>query len=170
MGGEMPQMPINSPTIQQPPMGDDGMNMNDGNMNQETPQMGDMGSGDENAKEIQKLSGELSQKLGEINSSNPNSDLSKYAANMVLAQAMKGMDESDAEDVKSKLDNPQGGGNEMGQQDMNMQQPTMGESKMDFGNLVNEIVNQVISDTKKDNEMITNPKTKRKNPFNVNLN
>lgn len=161
MGGETPQMPINSPTIQQPPMGDDGM-MDTG---MEEPMNQPMENGDDNTKEVQELSGKLSQKLGEINSSNPNSDLSKYAANMVLTQAIKGMDDSDAEEVKSKLNNTNNDSNEM-----NNQMP-MGESKMDFNKLVNEIVNKVLdsSNREKENKKITNPMTKKKNPFNVNI-
>ena len=162
MGGADMQMST-TPPLNQPPMGNEGMdNMGDGNM--EMPMDNNSMGDDENTKEVQELSGKLSQKLGEINSANPNSDLSKYAASMVLSQALKGMDDSDAEEVKNKLNNTENDDN----QQMNQQQPQM-ESFLNLKNMVNEIVNQMLTkhDEKDDsNKDITNPKTNKKNPFN----
>ena len=162
MGGADMQMST-TPPLNQPPMGNEGMN-NMGNDGMEMPMDNNSMNGDENTKEVQELSGKLSQKLGEINSANPNSDLSKYAASMVLSQALKGMDDSDAEEVKSKLNNTENNNSEQ----MNQQQPQM-ESFLNLKNMVNEIVNQMLTkkeDKDDSNEEITNPKTKRKNPFN----
>lgn len=162
MGGDDMQMST-TPPLNQPPMGNEGMD-NMGNDGMEMPMDDNSMNGDENTKEVQELSGKLSQKLGEINSANPNSDLSKYAASMVLSQALKGMDDSDAEEVKSKLNNTENNDN----QQMNRQQPQM-ESFLNLKNMVNEIVNQMLTkhDEKDDfNKEITNPKTKKKNPFN----
>ena len=162
MGGADMQMST-TPPLNQPPMGNEGID-NMGNEGMEMPMDDNSMNGDENTKEVQELSGKLSQKLGEINSANPNSDLSKYAASMVLSQALKGMDDSDAEEVKSKLNNTENNDN----QQMNQQQPQM-ESFLNLKNMVNEIVNQMLTkkeDKDDSNEEITNPKTKRKNPFN----
>lgn len=162
MGGDDIQMST-TPPLNQPPMGNEGMD-NMGNDGMDMPMDDNSMNGDENTKEVQELSGKLSQKLGEINSANPNSDLSKYAASMVLSQALKGMDDSDAEEVKSKLNNTENNDSEQ----MNQQQPQM-ESFLNLKNMVNEIVNQMLTknDEKDDfNKEITNPKTKKKNPFN----
>ena len=160
MGGDDMQMST-TPPLNQPPMGNEGMD-NMGNDGMDMPMDDNSMNGDENTKEVQELSGKLSQKLGEINSANPNSDLSKYAANMVLSQALKGMDDSDAEEVKSKLNNTENND----EQQMNQQQPQM-ESFLNLKNMVNEIVNQMLTDKNdKKNKEITNPQPKKKNPFN----
>lgn len=144
MGG-MSQMPMTSPTNPpidaQPPMGNDGM------MDAPIDQPMDNG-GDENTKEVQELSGKLSQKLNDINSQSPNPEISKYALNMVKSAADKGING-----------------------DTSNQQVPMGESITNFNKMVNEIVNQVldISDSNRGDEKIRNPKTRRKNPFNPNL-
>lgn len=166
-------MMANEPMNDMPPMGNDEGMMDDG-FNEEPmdgQQQDNMNLGnDDDTKEVQELSGKLSQKLGEINSAQPNSDLSKYAANMVLAQAAKGLDSSDAEDVKSKLNDIGNDEQNQGQELGNMEMPM--ESFSNFKKMVNEIVNQVLNDSNRERQEkdITNQRTKRKNPFNPDRN
>jgi hypothetical protein len=84
---------------------------------------------------IQQLAGKLSQSLLQYNKSlpQPDADLGKYVAGMVVKQAVEGLSQEDKTDVINKInsdepvDNQQGG--EMPQQEMpmgdGMQQPSM---------------------------------------------
>lgn len=103
-----PQLPNNTsdntPSIdssdsmmqQDPMMGDnnDNANIND-----------DFEEGNDPKNEIQKLAGELSQKLNDYVSQNQNdSDTSKYVLNMISKQAVKNMDDKDKQDCINKIE------------------------------------------------------------------
>ena len=102
----MPQMPMDNPM---PPMGG-----NDPMMGGEQPiggmedPMMDSEMGDEEndpKKEIQKLSGKLSQELRNYNNDqqSPDTDLNKYVAGMVIPQATKVMTSDEKAEVINKI-------------------------------------------------------------------
>lgn len=82
---------------------------------------------------IQQLAGKLSQSLLQYNKSlpQPDTDLGKYVAGMIVKQAIEGMSQEDKTDVLNKINNdeqpqePQG--DEMPQQGMPMDNGEMGE-------------------------------------------
>ena len=55
--------------------------------------------------EIQKLSGELSQKIRDYNGAQetPDAETNKFAAGMVISAALEGLSEKDKEDILKKL-------------------------------------------------------------------
>lgn len=167
---------------QTPPMGND---MSDG--------MGGIedGSGEEldlnseeldPKKEIQQLTGKLSQALRKYNDeqSEPDSELNKYVAGMLAKQFSKSLTTDDKEDVIKKINSNSDTddlGNdgsddnlEMNQQDdssMDMQNEPPMESKHNIGKLVNEIANSIVNhddDKKERHEKKTKVKSKI-NPF-----
>lgn len=139
-------------TFEEPPMdgGFDGGMMDGGGMGEGDPNMPVMDDGMQNpfdsnfdpgveANEeedpkrfIQQLTGKLSQSLLEYNKSlpQPDTDLGKYVAGMIIKQAIEGMSQEDKTDVLNKINNdeqpqePQG--DEMPQQDMQMDNGEMG--------------------------------------------
>lgn len=94
-------------------------------------------------KYIQQLTGKLSQSLRSYNEGQPqpDADLSKYVAGMIVKQAIDGLPQEDVEDILSKVkngedpeqpqDDTQMPNDQMGG-DMNMQQPPMDDG-MDMG-------------------------------------
>lgn len=193
----MPAEPMAMPTMQQePPMtGDEGGNMPlmDGGMPNDggNPYDTNFDAGveaDESTdpkKYIQQLTGKLSQSLRAYNENlpQPDADLDKYVAGMIVKQAIEGLSPEDTNDILNKIkgdeaeettEQPQ---QEMPQdnmlpQDNNMQQtqpnPNMGESiNKPNKKKIDEIFNQVMQD-KDDEEMIQKPITDisyRKKPF-----
>lgn len=95
------QMPMDDNT---PPMEDDGM---EGGMEEES--MGGMddtdGENTDPKKEIQSMTGSLSQKLRAYNSQmpQPDVDLNKYVAGMINKQAVNGLNPEDVEAIIAKL-------------------------------------------------------------------
>lgn len=176
MGGDF--MPQGDMGMQQPPM-DGGMG---GDMPNQFDTNFDAGvEADEEQdpkKYIQQLTGKLSQCLQKHTDDNgqPDIDLNKYVAGMIVKQAMKGLSEEDAEEIIDKVkadedfsmeeggdeqqqpqDNQMGG--DMGQQGQDMmpqdnmeQQPPMNEnfSKMRNRRQIKEIVNGVLNNNKKE--------------------
>ena len=176
MGGEEPMM-------NQDPMGGNDSMMGgeepmDGDM--EDPMMDDEMGGEENdpKKEIQKLSGKLSQELRNYNNDQetPDTDLNKYVAGMVIPQATKamtsdekaevikkikkGMTDDDVEDGESMEGDDMGGEDQMGDAPM--------ESRFRLDKIINEIVGSIINgEERKSREetKITNDNVTNKNPF-----
>ena len=89
---------------------------------------------DENAdprKFIQQLTGKLSQSLRKYNKSRPqpDADLDKYVAGMIIKQAIDGLPQEDVTEILDKVNN----GEEPQQPDMSMEQPPMdADSGMDM--------------------------------------
>lgn len=99
---------LNEPSLNEP-IENDNMG-NDSNMGGfQEPDMGDnqMVGGDENQdpkNEIQKITGELSQKLNDYVSQNQDdSETSKYVLSMIAKQASKNMSDEDKKDVIRKI-------------------------------------------------------------------
>lgn len=143
---------------------------------------------------IQQLAGKLSQSLRKYNDDNgqPDIDLDKYVAGMIVSQAIKGLSQDDADEILDKIksgDNfsdeapdqnqqndeqmPIDNGNmnqngNMPIQDINMpQQPN--ESAIRNGDNIEEIVNGVLQDANKDRktyqQFSINNRGFRKKPF-----
>lgn len=168
MGGGMPQ--------QDPMMGNEPM---DGGMEEPMPMDDEMGEENDPKKEIQKLSGKLSQELRNYNNDQetPDTDLNKYVAGMVIPQATKSMTSDEKAEVINKIkkgmtdddletDDSMGGMDDMGgNEGMNMPM----ESKFNLDNIINEIIGSVLNqdDENKNREekKVTNKKVTNKNPF-----
>lgn len=174
-----PNMPMDGAASQgMPPMGDNQQ------MNGQMP----MGNEDEDAdndpkKEIQKLSGELSQQLNNYNSEqqNPDVDLNKYVGGMIIKQIAKGLTDKDKKEIAKKLnsgdfsdednlddempsdENPQ-------QQEPQQPQPQMESKYRKVNKLVDEIMGNILNDDKPDEEdryekKITNKEIGTRSPF-----
>lgn len=134
-----------APSTELPPLGQGDIPPTDGA--QEPPMMGDMPQGDmpmdgggedldgnfdagvdadeeqDPKKYIQQLSGKLSQSLRKYNNNlpQPDADLNKYVAGMIVKQAVNGMSEEDVNDILNKLktdeDDDGGSGDDVAPQD-----------------------------------------------------
>lgn len=141
---------------------DDDMNM-DNNMNGDSPEK----------KDIQQLTGQLSQKLTDYNSNQPqkDSELNKYVANMIVKQAAKGMEQSDKSDVISKINDENSDDENQSQEPMDNQQNDMPmESVRRIAEkVVTEIFNNSLVDNRDKNDRkekkITKPYRNLKSPF-----
>ena len=120
MGEGNPNMPVMDDGTM--PMGDGMQNPYDSNFDP-----GVEANEEEDPKRfIQQLAGKLSQSLMDYNKSlpQPDADLGKYVAGMVVKQAVEGLSQEDKTDILNKInsdepvDNPQDG--EMPQQEMPM--------------------------------------------------
>lgn len=114
-------------------------------------------------KYLQQLTGKLSQELRNYNNEQPNQDteLNKYIAGMIIPQAAKSMTDDDKSDVIKKI--KQGVTDDDGELENNMETESL--SKRD--KLVNEIVNSVLGNEKKDEKRFEKKTTnvKKNNPF-----
>lgn len=110
----------------------------------------DSNSDSDPKKEIQKLTGELSQKLNDyISQNNDDTELSKYVANMIVKQAVKNLSDEDISSIKKKLENDD--------EDDNSEDDEITES-----------FNQEIFDNKNNlntNKLPKNKQTQKNNPF-----
>jgi hypothetical protein len=137
----MGDMPQDMPSMDEPPMGENPKD--EGN----TPK-----------KEIQQLTGTISQKLRTYNDTENDSELSKYVAGMIIPQACKAMTDDDKQDIINKIKKGTVSDEETPQDDssMGMNEPPMDkqpEPKMSMesrlrrtARLVNEIVGSIIND------------------------
>lgn len=163
MNGNMGQQPMDDPMIGNEPMEDD----------MEEPMMDDE-NGIENdpKKEIQKLSGKLSQELRNYNNDQekPDTELNKYVAGMIIPQATKSMTSDEKAEVINKIkkgmtdDDLEMDGIE-GDDSMN-DMPM--ESKYNLDNIINEIIGSIVNGDDNENreeKKITNKKITNKNPF-----
>lgn len=163
----MPPMDMNQPNM----MGGQGENMD---MGMNTPQGDEMeggfsedGNGEDSTpkKEIQKLTGSLSQELRTYNDSQqePDTELNKYVASMILKQAGKSLTSKDRDEVIKKMD---GGDSEDSNETNDM---PMESIKRKAKEIVNEIFNDTLIDgeRKRENKKSSQPKNFR-NPFQSN--
>lgn len=175
----------------EPPI--DDMN-NDGNMQGQNPFDTNFDAGveaDENTdpkKYIQQLTGKLSQSLRSYNENlpQPDADLDKYVAGMIIKQAVKGLSPDDTNEILNKVKGDDSDNTQPETNDDNNQQPPidggemnnadaqfdpnmgMGESKQKTNKQkIDEIFNQVIRNDDDDSQMqkpVTNIGYKKK-PF-----
>ena len=153
----MPQSQPNdmalAPSDAEMPQGNDNLGNND-NM-----QMDGNGEDSTPKKEIQKLTGSLSQELRTYNDGQqqPDTELNKYVAGMILKQAGKSMTQKDKDDVVKKMDsNESEPSNDM----------PMECVRRIAKNAVNEIFNDSLIDgeRKRENKKMTQTKNV-KNPY-----
>jgi len=200
---EIPAEPMAEPPMDnQPPMMDDegddfpqmDANMGDAQGNGENPFDTNFDAGVEANEEtdpkkyIQQLTGKLSQSLRSYNENlpQPDADLDKYVAGMIVKQAIEGLSPEDTNDILNNIKGdeteevPEQPQSDMSQQDMNQQPPMdnnelnndnnmeMGESvAKSYKDKLDEIFNQVMQDNDEEGEMqkpITNIGYKKK-PF-----
>lgn len=185
--------PMDAQPQGQPPMGG-GMEIpqDDGEMN--TDPMGNEGmedgsEGNDAKKEIQRMTGKLSQDLRTYNDDNGDQDteLNKYVANMIVKQAAKSMTPSDVKAVVGTLndgsssesdtndsskdnyddsDNDKDNGQTLGGNSSPVSMPT--ESRRYIVNLVNEIVGDLANqsrETERSDNKSANTKLRKRNPF-----
>ena len=149
-----------------PPMDDSVMNGQDPNMDMQgqDTNMSDYAQGEGNEapekKDIQKLSGQLSQKLSEYNLDDAD-ELSKYVVGMILKQASKKMSDEDKEDAIKKLE---GDEQDNEGEDNNMDEPK-NESRMFINRKIDEVLNGDDSPYSISDEDLRPNKKKYKNPF-----
>ena len=181
----MPPMPMDN---QMPPMGGNDMGMGNDPMMGNEPMGGDMedpmmddenGAENDPKKEIQKLSGKLSQELRNYNNDqqSPDTDLNKYVAGMIIPQATKSMTSDEKAEVINKIkkgmtdddletDNSMEGMDDMGGDNSMGDMPM--ESKFNLDNIINEIVGSILNqedDKNREEKKITNKRVTNKNPF-----
>lgn len=201
------------PMEQMPPMGDmqpqgdmetepmnGGFDQNDSGMNAPMDNMGQDNQFDTNfdagveadedkdpKKFIQQLTGKLSQSLRKFNEDNgqPDVDLNKYVAGMIVKQAMEGLSQDDADEILDKVKSDEDFSTEDGQSDNSQmtddqqsiqndnndgndnqntfQQPN--ESVNRFHNKIDEIVNNILHQTNDKEEKHPYQKTNDKKSF-----
>lgn len=128
--GNQEEMPLDTP------MPDD-MDMNpEGDMENQFDTNFDAGvEADEDAdpkKYIQQLTGKLSQKLNSYNNDNgqPDTELGKYVLGMLVKQGVKGMDDSDKQDIIQKIKTPENT-EEIASEPVQDEEPEMNEMPME---------------------------------------
>lgn len=165
----MPPMPappmddpmMGGPEAPQEPM-DGGVPGDEPDMEGADGQVEDKGVG----SDVREYSGELSQALNDYNEENPSDEekLNKYAINMIASQVADALSDKDKRQVIKKLrGNEEDLSNEEPQEEMPMESSTVEED------IVNEIVNDLITNnkrgTKRDEKYVTNKDVTKRNPF-----
>lgn len=126
-------------------------------------------------KEIQKLTGKLSQSLRKYNDeqSEPDSELNKYVAGMLSKQFSKALSKEDKDEVIKKI-NSNSETEEMPDDEETLQDGTLDmqdqnpmEAKRNVGKMIKEISNSTVNDDsdEKRKEKKSMIKTNRKSPF-----
>lgn len=128
-------------------------------------------------KQIQQLTGKLSQELRNYNNdqTEPDTELNKYVAGMIIPQASKALTGDDKSEIIDKINNNSDSEDEMGGDEPNdneisneipMDDSNPSESKRSIDNIIDEMINSILNDNDKDRyEKKTDVKSKRKNPF-----
>ena len=128
-------------------------------------------------KQIQQLTGKLSQELRNYNNdqTEPDTELNKYVAGMIIPQASKVLTGDDKSEIIDKINNNSSSEDEVGDDESNdneisnempMDDSNPSESKRSIDKIIDEMVNSILNDNNKDRyEKKTDVKSKRKNPF-----
>lgn len=130
-------------------------------------------------KEIQKMTGELSQKLRLYNDENNDQELSKYVAGMIVAQAAKNLNNKDKKEIVQKMNRPEDEMEDMVDGgDMGEGQDVDESGQMDGGDMklegktyrcytVNEVANKIMSKRaeKRPSKEMRNHRVTKNNPF-----
>lgn len=167
------------PSMPEPNMGNQDMqdpNLDNNMMGGDEQDQGFDAGVDANAdsdpkKYIQQLVGKLSQELRMYNNDqeNPDEDLNKYVAGMIIPQASKGMTDKGKKEVINKIKKGVTDDEDIDMGDEE-QAPSGGEMQME--STINEIINNVLEDddfTKDRREKkICNKTLPKKNPFRSN--
>lgn len=177
-GSLMPDMGM-EPGLENEPMGD-GMGQDMGNQFDADFDAGVEANEETDPKRfIQQLTGKLSQSLRKYNEGlpQPDADLNKYVAGMVVKQCVRGLSQEDVTDILNKLDNDEAevnNGEEM--PDMTQEAPTepiqgnelpqepMNESESVRQSISNRYRN-LVDDETSDSKPVKDRKTYHKRPF-----
>ena len=124
-------------------------------------------------KYIQQLSGKLSQELRKFNDNQeqPDEELNKYVAGMIIPQATKGLTDKGKKEIIGKLKQGVSDDGEMPAEEPEEGQEQMNEPQMESINRRNaivEIMNQIFDDSEKQKqraEKKVNKQIKNRNPF-----
>ena len=132
------------------------------------------------------MTGKLSQELRKYNNdqSEPDTELNKYVAGMIIPQSTKVLDGDDKEEIITKINKGETSDEDDMNQDVDSENDDIGdemqdnsqdnmqqfESKMNIDNVVTEIINSVIDTKRKDDKKrfdkpIGKIQTMTKNPF-----
>lgn len=126
--------------------------------NQEEIPQDNVDLGDENTdendpkKDIQRLTGKLSQELQDYNSENQDdSELNKYVINMLVKQTTKHLSSDDKDDVINKIENSDEDGEEAPSNEEDFsQEEEMTESVMYKGKTLDEIIDSLLNSDDED--------------------
>lgn len=175
-GSLMPDMGM-EPGLENEPMGD-GIGQDMGNQFDANFDAGVEANEEADPKRfIQQLTGKLSQSLRKYNEGlpQPDADLNKYVAGMVVKQCIEGLSQEDVNDILKKIDNDETEeteempdmqqeepmepmqGNEMPQEPMNESESVRQSVSNRYSNLV--------GDETSDNKPVKDRKTYHKRPF-----
>lgn len=148
----------------------------------EDPEMGDMegGEGNNDKKNIQQLTGELSQALSQYNDEQdePDTELNKYVMNMLAKQAGKAMTPKDRKQVVKKLkgddesdeDMEEPIGDDMPDENESMPENDGGMNESRLNRIIDEVLGDMANkkrdlDHKRYNKEISNKDVTFENPF-----
>lgn len=173
----MPPMPQNMNNMDNG-MGDNMDAMGGDDLNGEEQMTDDFGDSEEldPKKEIQKLTGKLSQTLRKYNDeqSEPDSELNKYVAGMLSKQFSKALNQEDKDEVIKKINSNSETDDldvdsELPQDDsLELQECSQIKNRRIVGKMIKEIANSIISDNAEDKdrkEKKMRLKTNKKSPF-----
>ena len=183
-----PMQPPMDDMGQQPPMNEPPMPpAEEGPNDMDNPDGDDMDMSPK--KEIQKQTGALSQALNQYNQEQeePDTELNKYVMNMIGKQAGKAMTSKDKKEVMKKMNSSEDDlGDKETAEDMEAETEmemngengmpdetgnTMESFRRDYGELIDEVVNSVLSSSKKKEDVkrkkkdVSNPNVSYDSPF-----
>ena len=168
MPQENPNQMLNTPQqpMGQEPMPDDGMNDMDN----------DGGEADDPKKDIQRQTGTLSQDLRMYNDEldEPDTELNKYVAGMIIPQATKGMTDKEKKEIIKKIKNgsmnsAENDGMTGDEEGDNIEAPSderqMESKNINLDSIINEIIGSEIDKKRPKTERKVKYQKKRSNPF-----
>lgn len=170
LGGANGMMDMNVPNMPQtPPMQQDSSMPNDMNNDEGFDEMGDESEDEMNPKKsLQQLAGKLSQELRNYNNDQeqPDEDLNKYVAGMVIPQATKAMTDKGKKEVINKIKK---GITDEEIDDTDVEDETNGMDNMQMESILHEIINNILDDSdKKSTQKVSNKTLPKKSPFRSN--
>lgn len=157
-GMDMQSMPPTPPMQQEPPMMDNGMNNDMGDNSDE---------GLDPKKSLQQLTGKLSQELRLYNDEQeqPDEDLNKYIAGMIIPQATKALTDKGKREVIKKI--KKGVTDDEMDDDSSMEDNQQMDANMQIESKIYEIINNILDDDNdtKRTQKVCNKTLPKRNPF-----
>lgn len=161
-------MPEPPDMMNNPPMPQDNMNQNDVEGN-DFDNMGETDDGLDPKKSVQQLTGKLSQELRSYNNDQeqPDEDLNKYVAGMIIPQATKAMTDKGKKEVINKI--KKGITDDEIEDDSMEMDDADGIENMQIESRIYEIINNILDDTeKRKTQKVSNKTLPKKSPFRSN--
>lgn len=152
MGGAMP--PMDNPNGGMPPMNDPNMMGNNSEFDTNFDAQVDADENTDPKKYIQQLTGKLSQSLRKYNSGlpQPDEELSKYVAGMILKQSTEGLTDGDKKEIIDKVNGSESDNEMIDSGDSVEQIPPM-DIQNDFGGDMQQPMMESINHRKIVNEI-----------------